>query len=137
MRCPSCNQPDYRPAAPCPDCQFSGDKVLVEELAHIQWLLGQIMSWRPADVSSSTRSNLQQRYSARQWELEVALGLRPPPFSRKEARQAWPRFFQQRILHRELGEWEAEGLIESEAARQNSAQLEEGLKALSQRLESH
>lgn len=137
MRCPSCNQPDYRPAAPCPGCQFSGDKALVEELAHIQWLLGQIKNWLPADVSSSTRSNLQQRYSARQWELEVALGLRPPPFSRKEARQAWPRFFQQRILHRKLGEWEAEGLIESEAARQNSAQLEEGLKALSQRLEGH
>jgi len=68
MRCPSCDQPNYNPSEPCPNCQFSGDPALIEELAHLDWMLTEIDSWPSPDVPAEVRQQIRKRYAARQRE---------------------------------------------------------------------
>ena len=39
MHCPKCQRSGYSPDQPCSNCEFSGDAALIEELAHINWVL--------------------------------------------------------------------------------------------------
>ena len=87
MRCPSCDKSGYDPAKPCPNCRFSGDPGLVEELVHIDWILGEIEAWRAFEAHPVTKERLAKRYAARQRELEIELGLRLAPFTEEEAGQ--------------------------------------------------
>ena len=76
MRCPSCDQTGYDPAKSCPHCRFRGDPELVQALAHIDWVLGEIDAWRAYEAHPVTKERLRKRYTARQRQLEIELGLR-------------------------------------------------------------
>ena len=90
MRCPNCNQLGYQFPKPCPNCQFSDVENLDEELTHIDWLLNEIDTWTM--LSRKAQAGIRRRYVERKRALEIELGLRLPPFSRAEARAAWPNW---------------------------------------------
>ncbi len=74
---------------PCPGCGFSGPPEAAEELAHVRYLLAELDQW-PSEVpglSPVAVARLRDRYTRRQRELEIALGLRPPPPTPEEARE--------------------------------------------------
>ncbi len=114
MRCASCDEPIYRLDEPCPHCQFKGDPALVEELAHVNWTLGEIANWRT--LSAADRHKITLAYTARQHELEIKLGLRLPLFSDEEARKAWPELFRREALLQKMAEWPQAGFITPAAA---------------------
>ena len=85
MKCPRCNQEDWNPATSCPNCGFSGPAGPAEELAHIRYLLAELERW--TEIPRTVREHLQARYTRRARELEIALGLRPPPPTPEEAQE--------------------------------------------------
>src|SRR5689334_17462208 len=109
MRCHRCDQPFYVLNEPCPQCGFGGDPALIEELAHIKWVLNEIAGW--SGLSPHRRETLRQDYLTRQRDLEIKLGLRKPPFTDEQAAQAWPNLFQQEALLQKLNEWLEAGLL--------------------------
>jgi hypothetical protein len=137
MRCPSCDQPNYSPSEPCPRCQFSGDPGLIEELAHVDWVLREIDSWPPLVVPEKVRQRVQEKYRSRQRDLEIALVLRLPPFTKEQARQAWPELFQGQALHERMNGWLGAGLLDSAASQAFLDRIRERVNDLSERLEGH
>ena len=105
MRCPKCDRSDFKTAEPCSKCQFSGDSVLIAELAHIGWLLNEIDTWGIFGFRDTLKGRIQKKYILRKKELEIELGLRLPVFSENEARQAWPELYKLEALRRKLDEW--------------------------------
>lgn len=45
MHCPKCDAPDYFPAHPCPDCEFSADPDLTTELEAEQTITWYLERW--------------------------------------------------------------------------------------------
>jgi hypothetical protein len=135
MRCVSCDEPIISLAGPCPHCQFKGDPALIEELAHVNWLLDELVRW--AKISGEIRHGLRQKYAARQRELEIELGLRLPPFTQDQARQAWPDLFHRQALLKKMGEWREAGWLDSAAAQPLVDQLSEQVDDLLEQLEGH
>jgi hypothetical protein len=133
MLCPRCDQPNYDPAQPCPHCQFSGDPALVEELAHVTWMLNQIAGWTLHNEADP--QFLCQRYVARRRKLETQLGLRLPPVSEEEAHKAWRDLFRREALLQQLTEWLAEGLVQPDAHQALVDQVKRQVKDLLQQLE--
>lgn len=134
MRCPRCDRPGYHPAEPCPGCQFGGDPALIEELAHVRWLLGQTSGWAEIGVGRASQEQIRLYYAARQRDLEIALGLRLPPFTDQEALRAWPELVWYETLRHKLSEWLAAGLLDparvqaiAERAAARSSELHERL----------
>jgi len=117
MHCPSCDRAQYSSTEPCPDCGVSGDPALIEELSHLDWVLDEIDTWAVQGLRDTVRERLWKRYADRQRELEVALGLRLPLFSEKEARQAWPQLFQLEALRSRVIRWLQKGLLTSDDAQ--------------------
>ncbi|MBN1584503.1 MAG: hypothetical protein JXA89_27605, partial [Anaerolineae bacterium] len=137
MRCPSCDQASYDPSKPCPNCRFSGDPGLVEELAHIEWMLGEIDAWQAFEAHPVTQKRLKKRYAARQRELEIELGLRLPPFSDKEARRAWPEMDRYQFLRGKMAEWLESGLLNPTNSQPVVDQVVGRIDELQERLEGH
>ncbi|MBI1878107.1 MAG: hypothetical protein HYR94_07760, partial [Chloroflexi bacterium] len=137
MRCPNCDQPTYFPSQPCSNCQFNGDPTLIEELDHIDWVLAEIDTWSKLGVTSFNRGLIQQRYTARQRELEIVLGLRLPPFTPEEARDAWPEFFQHEALRQKMAEWLAASLIDPSTTQTLVDQTTHRIDELLEQLEGH
>jgi hypothetical protein len=135
MRCPRCDQAQYTLGEPCPECGFSGEPALVEELAHVDWLLDEIAAWQLRDRAA--HAAIRAQYLARQRELEIKLGLRRPPFSPQEAEKAWPDLFQRETLRRELARWQKAGWLQADVARKLIGQIEEQIDELLERLEGH
>ena len=102
MNCPSCAYTNYRPDEVCPACQFEGETKLITELDHIDWLLTEMESWSQTGLAKTVYQGLQKTYTARQYELEVALNLRWPPFTPTEAPQAWLELSQRQTLLEKL-----------------------------------
>ncbi|MCL5995899.1 MAG: hypothetical protein M1546_07570 [Chloroflexi bacterium] len=109
MRCPKCDHPVYRSTEPCPNCRFSGDAALIDELDHIKWLLGQIGAW--SAIGAWARDTIAQRYNMRRSVLELTLGLRLPLFTDDEARREWPDLRRREHLARELVRLSSAGLL--------------------------
>ncbi len=137
MRCPNCDQPTYQPSQPCPQCHFSGDPALVEELARIDWLLTEIDHWQALGVRLHDRLLIQQKYIARQRKVEIALGLRLPLFTAEEAQKAWPELFQREALLQKMGEWLAAGLIHPVTTQTIVDQTKQQIDELLEQLEGH
>ncbi len=135
MRCISCDEPIFSLAEPCPHCQFKGDPALIEELAHVNWLLDELVRW--TTISGEIRHGLRQKYTARQRELEIELGLRLSPFTRDQARQAWPDLFHRQALLEKMGEWREAGWLDSAAAQPLVDQLSDQVDDLLEQLEGH
>lgn len=89
MQCPRCGRDDWAPPTPCPGCGFSGPPEAAEELAHVRYLLAELDRW-PSEIpglSPVAVARLRDRYTRRQRELEIALGLRSPPPTPEEAQE--------------------------------------------------
>jgi len=74
LKCPCCGHEKFAPPALCPECGFSGSLSEIEELAHVQYLLDELVGWQ--DVPSVVRERKSKQYARRQRELQVELELR-------------------------------------------------------------
>jgi hypothetical protein len=120
MRCPRCNRESFSPYGTCAHCQFSGTPHQIEELGHVAYLLGELEAWEK--VGPNTRKWLRERYLRRREELEIDLGLRPPPLTPEEARKLqWEIFCLGEFL-KEVEHWSEVGWIHPE----NAGRLREG-----------
>ncbi|HXV99798.1 MAG TPA: hypothetical protein VEC93_15380, partial [Anaerolineae bacterium] len=138
MRCPNCDHPTYYPPQPCLTCQFNGDPALIEELDHIEWILHEINTWwQTLGVKPYDLKLIQQKYITRQRELEIALGLRLPPFTPEEARNAWPELFQREALLQKIAAWLAAGLINPATTQKMVDQATQQVNDLLEQLEDH
>ncbi|MBE7552137.1 MAG: hypothetical protein HS126_13795 [Anaerolineales bacterium] len=137
MRCPNCDQPTYSPSEPCPICHFSGNPALIEELSHVDWLLTELNTWPALGVRHQDRNLMQQKYAARQHELEISLGLRLPPFTPAEAQAAWPQLFQREALLQNLSQWLAAGLVNPTLTQSIVDQTTGQVNDLLEQLEGH
>jgi hypothetical protein len=137
MRCPSCDQPNYLPSEPCPGCQFSGDPALIEELAHVDWILHEIDAWSTLGVREGPRQHIREKYLLRQRKLEIALELRLPPFTRSQAHQAWPELFRHQALTQWLDRSVDAGLLDRTASQAFRDRIRDHADELSERLEGH
>ena len=99
MRCVKCDEPIPALDKPCPHCQFHGDPALVEELDHVNWLLGQIDALNKLGIANV---RLAQFYRARRHELEIQLGLRLPALTPGQARQMYTALVQHDALLRRI-----------------------------------
>jgi hypothetical protein len=135
MRCPKCNQQFYDPARPCPLCQFSGDSALIEELSCLSWLLSEAEIWQIRDRQSLDW--LRQNYTNRKKKLEIDLGLRPAPFTRAEARQAWPTLIQHQTLLRKMAEWLESGWLDPVTSQEIVSATRRQADELLERMEGH
>lgn len=135
MRCPNCDYDTYYPRQACPRCHFQGEPALVEELAHISWLLQESAAWE--ELAGAHLESIRQKYIARQYELEVSLGLRLPRFSPAEAQTAWSDLVQAETLLQHLKQWQAAKLIRPTQTRAMFDRLEAKTAELRQRLEGY
>ncbi len=131
MRCPQCHREGLRPPDPCPHCHFSGDPALLEELAHVAYLLAEMEGW---NLPPSLLARLQNRYRRRQTALEIALGLRPLPLSSADARQLWWEVICLEALQERLAHWEEAGWVRPGAAQELAEELQQRLQTLQARL---
>ncbi len=132
MRCPQCGREGLRPPTPCSKCRFTGDPALLEELAHVAYLLAELEGW--AELPPEAADRLRARYTGRRHELEVALGLRPPPLTPEAAREAWREVANLESLLAELPTWVENGWLRRRAAEKVAAELRPRLGALRERL---
>ncbi|MEA2007581.1 MAG: hypothetical protein U9O54_00515, partial [Chloroflexota bacterium] len=105
MNCPKCHHENYTSSSPCEHCQFQGNVAEIEELLHINWLLGEIETWGKSPSRDVAQNHIQQIYTKRKLKLEVSLELRLRPFNDEEARVAWMEIFRSKRLLRRLNEW--------------------------------
>jgi hypothetical protein len=102
--------------ATCSNCGFSGASSLLEELTHIQYLLGELAGWQ--EIAPAVGERLRIRYLRRREELEVALGLRLPPFDPEEAAQArWELLCLEELIE-EVTHWVESGWARPEPAQE-------------------
>ncbi len=137
MRCPRCDRLEYDPTEPCPGCRFSGDPETIGEWERVRWVLGEIEDWSPSDVPDAVRQHLLARYTARRDELEVALGLRPPPLTEEQARQAWAELIRYEALTRGVGKWLEAGLLDTDRTQAVVDDVTGRVDRLRERLEGH
>jgi hypothetical protein len=132
LKCPRCGDENLVPPGPCPNCSFSGPPAPIEELGHVRYLLNELADWR--DLSQTARDRLHARYLARQRQLEIELGLRPPPLSSEEARDAAREILRLQQLVRLLDLWHAQDWIEVGAADDLSTRTHKRISELRARL---
>jgi len=75
----------------------------VEELGHVAYLLGEMERWRGPEPA--TLDQVQDRYRRRRKELEVSLGLRPPPPSVEEERKLRWQLYRLEQLRAHVDDW--------------------------------
>src|SRR5687768_5944879 len=116
MRCPKCGQSELNPAAPCDQCQFSGEPALLEKLVGLNFLLAEVKGW--TTVPQATREGLLLGYNRQKRQVEVALGLRPPPLEGEAARAARLEAAKlNNLWYVAIGDWERRGWITTTTAR--------------------
>jgi hypothetical protein len=102
------------PYGACAHCQFSGTPHQVEELGHVAYLLGEMEAW--VKVGPNTRKWIRTRYLQRREELEIELGLRPPPLTAEAIRELqWELVCLAEFLQ-EIDHWSEAGWIQPENA---------------------
>lgn len=129
MRCPRCDQAGFDPDTACSRCGFAGPAAQVEELAHIAYLLGEIESW--TGLEPTALGGVQDRYRRRRKELEVSLGLRPPPPSAEEAHKLRWQLYRLEQLQAHVDGWQARRCLTDRVAghlRANAAVEAEPLR---------
>jgi hypothetical protein len=133
LKCPRCDCEEFVPRDPCPNCSFSGPLSQIEELSHIRYLVKELAQWQ--ELAKTTRDRLRARYLRQQRRLEVELGLRPPPLSLEEARDAIREILRLRLLLRLItDQWRVFGWIKPEADDDLTARTHERIAELRTRL---
>lgn len=131
MRCVKCAEPILNLVEPCPHCQFHGDPVLVEELIHVQWLLGQINALKKIGI---TTDRLTQYYAARRRELEIQLGLRLRALTLDQARQMQTSLVQNETLLNKIDEWLVAEWLNRDAIQPIIAETRDQIRDLERQL---
>lgn len=134
MHCPKCQQSDYSPEKPCSKCQFSGETALIEELAHINWILIDLETWGKAELPTIAWLHFREQYETRKKNLEIELGLRLPPFTVAEAQVAWIKLYRYETLDQKISEWLKAGDLDPSTSRLLANQLRERIDGLTERL---
>lgn len=111
MRCPQCRRENIDAQGVCPECGFKGDIPAIEELSHLDWLLDEMVKWAGLGFYGDVLLRLKKYYGDRRLKAQVALGLRPQPFSPPEAQAAWPEYLQHVLLFDEMKKWQVAGQI--------------------------
>jgi hypothetical protein len=132
LKCPRCGDEKLVPPDPCPNCSFSGPPVQIEELGHVRYLLKELAGWQ--DLGQTARDRLRARYLRRQRQLEIELGLRPPPLSPEEARDAAKEILRLQQLVRLLNQWHVQDWIEPGAADDLATRTHERISEVRARL---
>ena len=134
MRCPRCNRESFNPYGTCAHCQFSGTPHQIEELGHVAYLLGELEAWQKV-VGPNTRKWIRKRYLQRREELEIDLGLRPPPLTAEATRELqWELFCLGEFL-KEVDHWSEAGWIHPEKARRLRQGAQKRVSVQRERLE--
>src|SRR5690348_9110958 len=89
MQCPKCQREKFEIGKPCAGCGFRGDGKRLEELSHLEWLLGQMEEWETFDLEASSVSKLREIHASRLRDTQVELGLRLPAFTPEKVERAW------------------------------------------------
>jgi len=114
MHCPRCNRDGFRVEAACPACGFHGPPDTLRELDRLTFLLAEMETWR--EVPPKARRSLRRRYEARRRQVEIELGLRPPPLSPAEIRRRrWEIVCLDRF-RAEVNEWQRQGWLRAGSA---------------------
>jgi len=133
LKCPRCGCEEFVPLDPCPDYSFSGPLSQLEELGHIQYLVKELAQWQ--ELAQTARDRLRARYLRQQRRLEVELGLRPPPLSQEEARDAVREILRlQMLLHLSIDQWRVSGWIKPDADEALATRTHERIAELRTRL---
>jgi hypothetical protein len=114
MLCPKCQNENFEKEKPCSGCGFQGDPNMLDDLDHFQWLLSQTDKWENFDIEPVTVSKLRKIFTSQLIDLQVALGLRFPPFTPKEAEKAWEELVQLETLFKKVDEWRNAGYFKEE-----------------------
>ena len=103
MHCPQCRYQQFSIAVACPDCGFAGDLHLLERLSNLNFVLVESETW---GLVRSLLQPIQTRYEKQQHEVEVSLGLRPPPPTAAEARLLRLELAKLTYLHNIILRWQ-------------------------------
>jgi hypothetical protein len=95
-------------------------------------LLKELAGWQ--EVSADVMGRLRARYLRQQRRLEVELGLRPPPLSPEEARDAVRERWRLRQLLYFIAQWSERGWIRPYGADELISQSQERVEELEARL---
>ncbi|MFZ6031253.1 MAG: hypothetical protein ACOYYS_26385 [Chloroflexota bacterium] len=96
MKCPKCHSWQFETGTPCPSCGFQGDASLIEQLGHLDFLLGEIGGWVAVPIKQ--RSDLHEQYTRQRREIERKLGILPPVLNAAEAQAAQLKLKQVRYV---------------------------------------
>lgn len=141
MQCPKCERENFDREKPCAECGFKGDVSKLDELSHLQWMIGQIDRWEALDLDASSISKLREIYNAYLKDLEIALGLRQPSFAFDEVEKvqnAWVELAHLETLFDKVEEWRAAGYFKIEMDGQDPVRMQRAhAGTLRQRLEEY
>jgi len=132
LRCPNCGHEGLRLPTPCSHCRFTGDPTLVEELAHVAYLLSELERW--TGLPRDTAEDLHGRYTRRRNELQVTLNLRLPPLTPAVAQQAWWEIACLEELLDELPTWVDNGWARPQAVETLIEESQHRIRTLRDRL---
>jgi len=102
---------------------------------HVNWLLGEIETWNSEPMLRAAQDAIRKIYTPRQRKLQIALELRQPPFSDKEAALAWAELYQHESLLQRLEQWIASGTLSAQSAAALQIRLRDRVDEYLERLE--
>jgi hypothetical protein len=141
MQCPKCGRENFDREKPCAECRFQGEVNKIDELGHLQWMVGQIDRWETLDIDASSVSKLREIYGAYLKDTEIALGLRQPSFAFDEVEKvqnAWVELAHLETLFEKVEEWRAAGYFKVEMDGQDPVRMQRAhAVTLGQRLEEY
>ncbi len=133
MRCPNCDQPLGILTEPCSHCGFRAEPALLEEFAHVLWLLLEIPNWHARDNADRQHTFLiDQSYRQRFRALKIQLGL---VFNADDASKAWQRVTLIESLQKRLSDWQP--LINATLGQAINTELSTEVAALRRKLEGY
>ncbi len=132
MDCPRCGHKEFVANAPCPACDFRGAEPALEKYFQLKFLLNEIDAWN--ELSHAARQQLRQRYARPLRQVEIELGLRPPPLDAGEARQAYLELSQRFALLNVLDVWKRKGVLHDQVVDELATRTRQQIAELQDRM---
>jgi hypothetical protein len=138
MQCPKCQREKFEIEKPCAGCGFRGNGKRLEELSHLEWLLGQMEEWETFDLEPASVSKLREIHTSRLRDTQVELGLRLPAFTPEKVERAWAELAHLEALFEKVEEWRTAGYFNLEMGSADPVRSQRAhADALRQRLEDY
>lgn len=132
MICPRCRSSDFDLMGVCHTCHFNGNGRALERLANLTFLLEESAQW--VEISPTVLEQLQNRYRKQRRELEVELGLRQPPPDVVEAHALRAEQERLQMLLTAVTDWKREGWLAPVAMDRITADIQQQLASIEDRL---